>query len=131
MMAKEAESEIEQVTEEEESLEDDSISEDDNSDEYAPSAKPTPRPFKVATKRLTKAKEKTSSPVAKTGRRSTRAVSLLEKGVNDISLSEGICGADDSVTIVPNRKIHAAYGGSDVEFVAGKVDIATTKKKKR
>ncbi|OAX44922.1 kinesin-domain-containing protein [Rhizopogon vinicolor AM-OR11-026] len=124
----ESDIEIEQMTEEDESLEDDPISEDDDSDEYALSAKPKPRLFKVVTKPSAKQKAKVGSPVAKTGRRSTRTVSSLEKQIKDISLSDG---ADDSVTIVPNRKARAAYGGPDVDFVPGKDDIDTTKRKKR
>jgi hypothetical protein len=131
MICKETESEIEQVTEEDEGLADDLVTEDDDSDEYTPSAKPTPRPFKVATKRLAKEKGKMGSSVTKAGHRSTRSVSLLGKQIKDISLSEDICGADDSITIVPNRKARAAYGGTDVEFVPGKGDIDTTKRKKR
>jgi hypothetical protein len=130
-MSKGGESEIEEMAGEDEGLEDDPISEDDDSDEYAPSAKPKSRPFKVATKPSGKDKGKAGSPVAKIGRRSTRTVSLLEKQIKYISLSEGTCGADDSVTIVPNRKARAAYGGTDVEFVPGKDDIDTTKRKKR
>lgn len=125
-MDKGAESEIEQMTEEDEDH--DPISEDDDSDEYAPSTKPKPRPFKVATKPLTKAKAKIGTPAGGAGRRSTRTVSLLEKQMEDISLLEG---ADDSITIVPNRKARAAYGGPDVEFVPGKYDVDTTKTKKR
>lgn len=112
----------------EEDKDDNPISEDDDSDEYAPSVKPKPRPFKVATKPLTKEKGKIGSPAAGAGRRSTRTVSLLEKQIKDISLLDGV---DDSITIVPNRKARAAYGGPDVEFVPGKYDVDTTKKKKR
>ncbi|KAG2155501.1 kinesin-domain-containing protein [Suillus clintonianus] len=125
-------SEIEQITEEEEEdgVEDDPISEDDESDDYAPPAKAKSRPIKVAIKPL--AKGKVGSPAATTGRRSTRTVSLLEKQLKDISLLEdGTGGADDSITILPNRKARAAYGGPDVVFVPGKDDIDITKKKKR
>lgn len=124
-----AQSEIEQITEGEDSV-DDPISEDDESDDYAPLAKVKSRPFRVAVKPL--AKEKVGITEAKTGRRSTRTVSLLEKQVKDLSLLEyDIGGADDSVTILPNRKARAAYGGPDVVFVPGKGDLDTTKKKKR
>lgn len=59
-------------------------------------------------------------------------MSLLEKQIKDLSLLEdGTDGADDSVTILPNRKARAAYGGPDVVFVPGKGDLDTTKKKKR
>ncbi|KAG1757256.1 kinesin-domain-containing protein [Suillus lakei] len=124
-----AQSKIEQMTEEE-SVEDDPISEDDESDDYAPPAKAKSRPFQVAVKPL--AKGKVESQATKTGRRSTRTVSLLEKQIKDISIVEvGTGGADDSVTILPNRKARAAYGGPDVVFVPGKGDLDTTKKKKR
>ncbi|KAG1783598.1 kinesin-domain-containing protein [Suillus placidus] len=122
-----AQSEIEQMTEEEES---DPISEDDESDDYAPPAKANSKPFKVVVKPL--AKGTVGSPAAQTGRRSTRTVSLLEKQIKDLSLLEdGTGGADDSVTILPDRKARAAYGGPDVVFVPGKGDLDTTKKKKR
>lgn len=124
-----AHSEIEQFTEEEESVEDDPIS-DDESDIYTPPTKAKSRPFKVAIKPL--AKGKVGSSAANTGFRSTRSVSLLEKQIKDLSLLEdGTDGADDSVTILPNRKARAAYGGPDVVFVPGKGDLDTTKKKKR
>lgn len=125
-----AHSEIEQFTEEEESVEDDPISEDDESDIYTPPTKTKSRPFKVVIKPL--AKGKVGSSAANTGLRSTRSVSLLEKQIKDLSLLEdGTDGADDSATILPNRKARAAYGGPDVVFVPGKGDLDTTKKKKR
>ncbi|KAG1773012.1 kinesin-domain-containing protein [Suillus occidentalis] len=125
-----AHSEIEQFTEGEESVEDDPISEDDESDIYTPPTKTKSRPFKVVIEPL--AKGKVGSSAANTGFRSTRSVSLLEKQIKDLSLLEdGTDGADDSVTILPNRKARAAYGGPDVVFVPGKGDLDTTKKKKR
>ncbi|KAG2044339.1 hypothetical protein BDR03DRAFT_234897 [Suillus americanus] len=125
-----AQSETEQMTEEEESMEDDPISEDDESDDYAPLAKAKSRPFKVAAKPL--AKGKVGIPESRISRRSTRTVSLLGKQIKDLSLLEdGTGDADDSVTILPNRKARAAYGGPDVVFVPGQGDLDTTKKKKR
>lgn len=127
-----AQSEIEQMTEEEGSVEDDPITEYDESDDYAPLAKAKSRPFKMADKPLAKGKGKVGNPTTETGRRSTRTVSLLEKQIKDLSLLEdGTGGADDSVTILPNRKARAVYGGPDVVFVPGKGDLDTTKKKKR
>ncbi|KAG1787830.1 kinesin-domain-containing protein [Suillus plorans] len=127
-----AQSEIEQMTEEEGSVEDDPITEYDESDDFAPLAKAKSRPFKMADKPLAKGKGKVGNPTAETGRRSTRTVSLLEKQIKDLSLLEdGTGGADDSVTILPNRKARAVYGGPDVVFVPGKGDLDTTKKKKR
>ncbi|KAG2149677.1 kinesin-domain-containing protein [Suillus cothurnatus] len=123
-----AQSEIEQMSEEE-SVEDDPISEDDESD-YAPLAKAKSRPFKVAAK--PPAKGKAGIPAARTSRRSTRTVSLLEKQIKDLSLlDDGTGDVDDSITILPNRKARAVYGGPDVVFVPGKGDLDTTKKKKR
>jgi hypothetical protein len=123
-----AQSEIEQMSEEE-SVEDDPISEDDESD-YAPLAKAKSRPFKVAAK--PPAKGKAGIPATRTSRRSTRTVSLLEKQIKDLSLLEdGTGDVDDSITILPNRKARAVYGGPDVVFVPGKGDLDTTKKKKR
>ena len=103
-------------------------SDDGASDDYIP---PT------AAKNTKGSKRATSDKVSKksTGKRSTRSVSKLEREIKGLTLGgDALAGADDSVVILPNRKLREAaveVGGPGIEYVPGKGEVDTVKKKKR
>ncbi|KAF9243827.1 kinesin-domain-containing protein [Melanogaster broomeanus] len=87
----------------------------DESDDYVP---PTPAAVK---------KGKTKPAKTSTGRRGTKSAGLS-------ILGDAVPEADDSVVILPNRRVRQAtveLKGPGVEYVPGKGEVDTVKKKKR
>ncbi|KAF8139970.1 kinesin-domain-containing protein [Boletus edulis] len=119
---------ISQSTDEDEDAEDAVSANDDGSDDYIPPA---------AAKSSKSYKRETRDKVLKksTGKRSTRSVSKLEQEIKGLSIAgDALAGADDSVVILPNRKLRKAAveaGGPGVEYVPGKGEVDPVKKKKR
>lgn len=99
---------------------------DDASDDYIPAAKNT-KGYKKATQDKTLDKS--------TGKRSMKSVSKLEREIKSLSIGgDALVGADDSVIILPNRKLRKAAveaGGPGTEYVPGKGEVDPAKKKKR
>lgn len=99
---------------------------DDVSDDYIP---PTAAKNSKSHKRATRDKASKTS----TGKRAMRSVSKLEREMKGLSIEDEAL-ADDSVVILPNRKLRQTAveaGGPGVEYVPGKGEVDPVKKKKR
>ncbi|KIK98327.1 hypothetical protein PAXRUDRAFT_823970 [Paxillus rubicundulus Ve08.2h10] len=77
-----------------------------------------------------------AAPAKSAQRRSTKSVvSKLEQDMNGLVISGGVVPeAEDSIIILPNRRIRqetVELGGPGVEYVPGKGEVDTVKKKKR
>ena len=113
------------TAEDEDGDEDVVLSTDDASDDYiAP----------TTAKSVKGDKKATQDKASKTGtsKRSTRSVSKLEREIKGLSM--GDAEADDSVIILPNRKLRQGVmeaGSPGVEYVPGKGEVDAVKKKKR
>ncbi|KAF9229627.1 kinesin-domain-containing protein [Gyrodon lividus] len=105
---------------------------DNESDDYVPPPSAIEKKGKSQKALLRIAPTKPAKP--STDRRSTKsAVSKLEQDINGLSISGDVGPeVDDSVIILPNRRVRQAtaeLGG--VEYVPGKGEVDTMKKKKR